>query len=113
MTNLGATLTISGDIFSREDMVVHGTVKGTITMEQGALVVERTGAAVANLQGSRITVHGAASGVLLASGLIRVDRDSQGRRHDLGSLAHPPEGTVFNGNIEVWSQGAKRAQKAS
>jgi cytoskeletal protein CcmA (bactofilin family) len=113
MTNLGPSLTISGDITSQEDMFVHGTVKGTIIMEQGALVVERTGTAAANVQASKVTVHGTASGELLASAQIELTETATVD----GTIVAPSlvlrDGAVFNGNIEVWRRGAEQPQKAS
>ena len=47
MTTLGPPLTVAGDITSQEDIIVHGTVKGTIIMEQGALVIAPQGKAEA------------------------------------------------------------------
>ena len=67
MTTLGPSLTVVGDITCQEDITIHGTVKGQITMNQGALVVAPTGTADANLQGLRITVHGKVKGDIVAS----------------------------------------------
>jgi cytoskeletal protein CcmA (bactofilin family) len=101
MTNLGPSLTISGDVTSQEDMIVHGTVNGTIIMEQGALVVERTGTAAANVHGSTITVHGTASGELSASNRIELTETANVD----GTITAPSlvlrEGAVFNGSIDV------------
>jgi cytoskeletal protein CcmA (bactofilin family) len=112
MTNLGASLTISGDITSQEDMVVHGTVMGTIIMEQGALVVEQTGTAAANVQGSKITVRGTASGELLVSDQIELTETA---RVD-GTITTPSlvlrEGAVFNGSIEAGRHRPAPVQKA-
>ena len=67
MTTLGPSLTIVGDITCQEDITVHGTVKGQITVTRGTLVVAPTGSADANLHGLRITVHGKVKGDIVAS----------------------------------------------
>jgi len=77
MTTLGPSLTVTGDITSNEDITVHGTVKGTLTMQQGALVIAPAGKAEANVEGSTITVHGTVSGDLTAT--TRLDSSTDWR----------------------------------
>ena len=67
MTTLGPSLTVIGDITCQEDMTIHGTVKGQITMTRGTLVVAPTGSTEAGLHGVRITVHGKVEGDIVAS----------------------------------------------
>ena len=101
MTTLGPSLTITGDITCQEDMTIHGTVKGTITMQQGTLVVAQTGTAEANVQGSTITVHGKVSGDLTATDKIELTDTATVS----GTISAPAlllrEGAVFNGIIDM------------
>ena len=82
-------------------MTIHGTVKGTITMQQGALVVAPTGIAEANVHGSTITVHGKVSGDLTASDKIELTDTA----NVSGTISAPAlllrEGAVFNGIIDM------------
>ena len=112
MTTLGPSLTITGDITSQEDMTVHGTVKGTITMQQGALVIAPSGKAEANVQGSIVTVHGTASGDLNASTKLEL----MDTAHVSGTITATSlvlrDGAVFNGIIDMSTKkgvGAKPA----
>jgi cytoskeletal protein CcmA (bactofilin family) len=106
MTTLGPSLTVTGDITSQEDIIVHGTVKGTITMQQGALVIAPTGKAEAQLEGSTITVQGTVSGDLSATDKLEL-ADSA---NVTGTIITPSlllrEGAVFNGMIEATKNGA-------
>ena len=101
MTTLGPSLTITGDLTCKEDMTVHGTVKGTITMQQGTLVIAPTGIAEANVQGSTITVHGKVSGDLAASDKIELTDTA----NVSGTITAPAlllrEGAVFNGIVDM------------
>ena len=75
MTTLGPSLTVTGDITSQEDITVHGTVKGTIIMEKGALVIAPSGKAEAQVEGSVVTVHGTVSATMaLDRGIQRPTR---------------------------------------
>ena len=106
MTTLGPSLTVTGDITSQEDITVHGTVKGTLTMQQGALVIAPSGKAEATLQGSVITVHGTASGDLTASTKLEL----MDTAHVSGTITAPSlvlrDGAMFNGIIDMSSKKA-------
>jgi cytoskeletal protein CcmA (bactofilin family) len=101
MTTLGPSLTVTGDIISQEDITVHGTVKGTITMQQGALVIAPAGKAEANVEGSIITVNGTVSGDLVARDRLELTDTA----HVSGTITAPSlvlrEGAVFNGLIDM------------
>lgn len=100
MTTIGPSLTVTGDITSQEDITVHGTVKGTIAMQQGALVIAPAGKAEANVQGSNITVHGTVSGDISADKLELTDT-----AHVTGTITAPSlilrEGATFNGIVDM------------
>src|SRR5215217_4714682 len=101
MTTLGPSLTITGDVTSQEDVTVHGTLKGTITMQQGALVIAPAGKAEANVQGSVITVHGTASGDLTATTKLELMDTAPVS----GTITAPSlvlrDGAIFNGIIDM------------
>jgi len=101
MTTLGPSLTVTGDITSNEDITVHGTVKGTLTMQQGALVIAPAGKAEANVEGSTITVHGTVSGDLTATTRLELTDTA----HVNGTISAPSlvlrEGATFNGIVDM------------
>jgi cytoskeletal protein CcmA (bactofilin family) len=107
MTTLGPSLTVTGDITSQEDITVHGTVKGTITMQQGALVIAPQGKAEAAVDGSIITVQGTVSGDLSATSRLEL---TESAKVD-GTIITPSlvlrEGAVFNGMVDMAKKGAK------
>jgi cytoskeletal protein CcmA (bactofilin family) len=111
MTTLGPSLTITGDITSQEDMTVHGTVKGTLTMQQGLLVIAPSGKAEANVQGSVITVHGTASGDLTAHTKLELMDTAHVSGTITASSLVLRDGAVFNGIVDMATKkaGAKVA----
>jgi cytoskeletal protein CcmA (bactofilin family) len=119
MTTIGPSLTVTGDITSNEDITVHGTVKGTISMQQGALVIAPAGKAEANLEGSKITVHGTVSGDLTVTERLELADTA----HVNGTINAPSivlrDGAMFNGIIDMATKKAakpklvEQAQKAS
>jgi cytoskeletal protein CcmA (bactofilin family) len=101
MTTLGPSLTITGDITSQEDITVHGTVKGTITMQQGALVIAPTGKAEAQVEGSTITVHGTVAGDLSATSKLELTDSAKVSGTIIATSLVLRDGAVFNGMIDM------------
>jgi cytoskeletal protein CcmA (bactofilin family) len=111
MTTLGPSVTVTGEITSQEDITVHGTIKGTLTMQQGALVIAPSGKADANVEGSTITVHGTVSGDLTASGKLELTDTA----HVSGTINTPSlvlrEGATFNGIVDMSTK--KKSEKSA
>jgi cytoskeletal protein CcmA (bactofilin family) len=111
MTTIGPSLTITGDVTSQEDVTVHGKVNGKITMQQGALVVAPTGTADANVQGSKIVVHGKLSGDIMASEKLELTNTA----NVTGTITTPSlvlqDGAIFNGIIDMSGKKAAKSGK--
>ena len=108
MTTLGPSLIVTGDITSQEDITVHGLVKGTITMQQGTLLIAPQGKAEAAVDGSVITVQGAVTGDLSATTRLELTDSANVE----GTIITPSlvlrEGAVFNGMVDMSAKkGAK------
>ena len=112
MTTLGPSLTVTGDITSQEDITVHGTLKGKIVMEKGALVIAPSGKAEAQVEGSVVTVHGTVSGDLTATDKLELTDTA----HVSGTISAPMlllrEGAVFNGIVDMSNKKAGAAKAA-
>jgi cytoskeletal protein CcmA (bactofilin family) len=108
MTTLGPSLTITGDITSQEDMTVHGRVNGKIVMQQGTLVIAPTGSVEANVNGSKITIHGKVTGDVTATDRIELMQTATVS----GTLTAPSlvlqEGASFNGIVDMSKKSAAR-----
>lgn len=112
MTTIGASLVINGDVTSHEDVTIHGTVKGKISMQGGALLVAPTANVHADAQGSRVTIHGAFSGDVTAAERVELSSTANVQGTVLAPAVVLHDGAVFNGVMEV-SGRAKAAASAS
>ena len=101
MTTIGASLTITGDVTSREDVTIHGTVNGKISMEGGALLVGPTATVQADAQGSRVTIHGSFSGDVTAGERVKLSSTAQVQGTVMAPAVILHDGAVFNGVLEV------------
>ena len=111
MTTIGASLTITGEINSQEDVTIHGKVNGKISMQAGSLLVADGASVQAEAQVSRITIHGAFAGDVSAKERVELTATASVS----GTLIAPAiviqDGAVFNGMIEIG--GSRNKNKAA
>lgn len=109
MTTIGASLLITGEIVSQEDITIHGSVKGQIRMEAGSLLVAPKGSVEADVEGTRITIHGKLAGSVAAGERIELTptADVSGMLTTGAVVMH--DGARFNGLIDVNRRTAKAA----
>jgi cytoskeletal protein CcmA (bactofilin family) len=93
-------LTIRGELFGEEDLIVEGVVEGTITMEK-SLTIEKSGRIKANIETESITIMGVMEGDLKARDKIsihagaRVVGDIEAPRIDID------DGAYYKGQITM------------
>ena len=105
MTTIGASLVITGELTSKEDITIHGQVKGQITMAEGALLIAPTARLEADIDVTSVTVHGTVSGKVSAGQRVELTPTATVK----GTLIAPAvilrEGATFNGRIQVERKG--------
>jgi cytoskeletal protein CcmA (bactofilin family) len=113
MTTIGPTLNIKGQITSKEDVTIQGQVDGSISMEEGALLIAQTAKVKADAQVTRLTIHGTFAGDIAASERAELSPSA----NVTGSLIAPSiviqDGAVFNGSIEVTGRPKAAASNAA
>lgn len=100
MTTIGPSLVITGEVVCREDVTIHGRVKGTITMEQGALVLAPTGKVEADITATRVTIHGVLNGDTAAERIELTPTASVTGTLTAGDVVLQ-EGATFNGIVDM------------
>jgi len=109
MTTIGTSLVITGEVTSKEDITIHGQVKGQISMAGGTLLVAPTARLEADVNAPTVTIHGTISGSVSASERVELTPTATVK----GTLAAPAvilrEGATFNGKIQVERKGAPRS----
>ena len=112
MTTIGTSLVITGELTSKEDITIHGQVKGLISMAEGTLLVAPTARLEADIDVTNVTVHGTLSGKIAAGQRVELTPTAQVK----GTLTAPSvilrEGATFNGKIQVERKGGPSAAKA-
>ena len=101
---LGPTLRFKGELHADEELLIRGTIEGSITHSQ-RLTVCPEGTVKANIRAQMIAVEGTVEGDLQAEKSVKVAETA----HIKGNIHAPSvaivEGAQFNGSIEM--EGAK------
>jgi cytoskeletal protein CcmA (bactofilin family) len=113
MTTIGASLVITGELTSKEDITVHGQIKGQISMVQGTLLVAPTARIEADVNVTNVTIHGNMSGKVAAGERVELTPTATVK----GTLIAPAvilcDGATFNGNIQVEKKSGAAARPAA
>lgn len=98
---IGPSITIRGEVSGDEDLLIQGTVEGSVDLGQHSVVVGRDGRVKANISGRVVTVEGEVEGDLKAEEQI-VLRPSADVKGDISAPRIVLEdGARFRGMVEM------------
>ncbi len=66
ITTVGVTITITGDVAGKEDIVVSGEVEGNIDSTSSVVTIEKSGRIKGNIVGKQVRIKGTVSGDIKA-----------------------------------------------
>ena len=99
-TVIGSTIVIDGEISGDEALVVHGTVKGRIVLQE-RVEVAPDGVVEATIAAPVVTVHGTVAGDISASERAELRAESQ----VIGDIRAPriliADGASFKGSVDM------------
>jgi cytoskeletal protein CcmA (bactofilin family) len=99
-TLIGGSIVIEGEISGDEDLVVQGTVKGKIALQQN-LVVDGSGVIEADIETANVEVSGQVTGNIVASDRVELKPDCK----VVGDIRSPriliADGAVFKGSVDM------------
>ena len=98
---IGETLYFKGELTAGEDLVIEGTVEGTINQGKCCLTVKPKGRLVANVNATKIFIEGKVKGDLHATVSVKVRRGGEVEGNIVAPTVALEEGATFNGNIEM------------
>ncbi len=76
---IGVSVAVKGEISGDEDILIEGSVEGSINLRKNAVVVAKTGKVKANISGVTIHVEGEVTGDLLGAEQVIVHRSGRVR----------------------------------
>ena len=110
---IGPSVQVKGEINGSEDLEIHGSVEGTVSLDERRLTIGPTAKVSADLSAREIVIYGSVKGNLRAKDRIEIKKDGS----VVGDLSTArimiEDGAYFKGSIEI-EKGAEgqRAIKA-
>jgi len=107
---IGPSVQVKGEINGSEDLEIHGSVEGTVSLDERRLTIGPTAKVSADLSAREIVIYGSVKGNLRAKDRIEIKKDGS----VVGDLSTArimiEDGAYFKGSIEI-EKGAE-AQRA-
>jgi cytoskeletal protein CcmA (bactofilin family) len=98
---IGGGIKIRGELRGEEDLVIQGTVEGSITFPKNHLTVDQSAVIAANVAVQDITVRGEVQGNTSASNRVEILADAK----VAGDIRSPrlvmQDGAKFRGNVDM------------
>jgi cytoskeletal protein CcmA (bactofilin family) len=105
---LGPTIQFKGELSAEEDLVIQGTIEGTITHTQ-RLTIGREGTVRANVEAQMVVIEGTIEGDVHAEKSVAVRENACMSGNITAPSVTIVQGAHFNGNVDM---SAARAAKA-
>ncbi len=98
---IGKSVTIKGQIFSREDLTVDGEVEGSIELQENRLTIGPHGKVQAGVKAREIVVLGSINGNVEASEKLDIRKDAKLVGDIKTSRIVIEDGAYFKGSIDI------------
>jgi cytoskeletal protein CcmA (bactofilin family) len=98
---IGPTLVIKGELSADEDLVIDGTIEGTIAHHKKNLTVGKQGRVTADIHASSVLVEGELNGDIHSDGLVSLARGAAVNGNITCARLVMEDGARFNGKIDM------------
>jgi cytoskeletal protein CcmA (bactofilin family) len=101
MTSIGATIVITGELTSREDVTVDGRVDGQLLVRDAAVTIGERAQVQATIRGARVVIRGLVIGAVSASERIELTSTATVTGSLSANRVVIADGAQFNGPIDM------------
>jgi cytoskeletal protein CcmA (bactofilin family) len=98
---IGSTLVFKGELSADEDLVIEGTIEGTIAHHEKNLTIGKTGRVIADIHASSVLVEGELNGDIHSDGLVSLAAGAMVSGNVYCARIVMEDGAQFNGKIEM------------
>lgn len=98
---IGPTLVFKGELSADEDLIIEGTVEGTIAHQQKNLTVGKQGRVKAHIHAKHVRIEGAVEGDVRGDELVLLARGSNVSGNIFSPRIQMEDGATFNGKVEM------------
>ncbi len=98
---IGPTLVFKGELSADEDLIIEGTIEGTIAHQQKNLIVGKQGRVKANIHAKDVTIEGNVDGDIRGDECVMLSVGAKVNGNIFSPRIHIADGAIFNGKIEM------------
>jgi cytoskeletal protein CcmA (bactofilin family) len=98
---IGPTMVFRGELSADEDLVIEGTIEGTIAHHKKNLTIGKQGRVTADIHASSVVVEGELNGDIHSDGLVSLAKSGRVSGNIYCARLVMEEGTQFNGKIDM------------
>lgn len=103
---IGPKITFKGELTGEEDLLIQGTVEGSIDLKGNQLIIGEQGTVRANLMAKIIIIEGTVEGDLIGQERIEIKASSNVKGNLIADRVTLEDGAQFRGSIDMESKGA-------
>ena len=108
-TTIGKSVQIRGEVKANEDLLVDGTVEGTITLTESRLTIGPNAKVKANISARDVVVVGSLVGDVQASGRVELRAGANLTGDIRAGRLSIEENAMFSGKVDLAQSGAHGA----
>lgn len=98
---IGQSIKIKGEITGSEDLVIRGTVEGTVDLTDHEATVGETGKVKADIKGKTVTINGEVTGDVSGGEKVIISKTGRVRGNIVSPRVMLEDGAVFKGSIDM------------
>lgn len=99
--SIGKSVQIYGEVKGSEDLIVDGTIEGTITLSESRLTIGPNANVQANVSARDVVLLGALTGDVLAGGRVELRAGSNLKGDIRAARLSIEENAVFSGKVDL------------
>ena len=98
---IGPTLVFKGELSADEDLVIEGTIEGTIAHHKKNLTIGKKGRVTANIHASSVLVEGQLNGDIHSDGLVSLAKGASVNGDVYCTRLVMEDGARFSGKVDM------------
>jgi cytoskeletal protein CcmA (bactofilin family) len=107
---IGPTLVFKGELSADEDLVIQGTIEGTIAHHKKNLTVGKEGRVKADIHAASVSIEGHVEGDIHGDDFVELAKSAVVTGNIFCGRIKMADGARFNGSIEMSTQAANHAK---
>lgn len=101
VATIGKSVTVTGNIYAREDLLIDGEVEGQVELQEHKLTIGANGKVKASIRAREIVIIGAVNGDVEASDRIEIKKEARLVGDIKTARIVIDDGAYFKGSIDI------------